>query len=103
MIVPRGSRHVDQNRPVDHLHRVARDPLLRIMHRVARRDVVPPAVGATSDNIPSEFSRPQRHARVPTGIIDRIDGSLHVEALSTYSCGCPHEAERWESCMSLGP
>ena len=23
---PRGSRHVHQNRPLDHLHRVARDP-----------------------------------------------------------------------------
>jgi hypothetical protein len=44
---PRGSRHVHQDRPLDHLHRVARDPLLRIMHRVARGDVVPPAVGAT--------------------------------------------------------
>jgi hypothetical protein len=24
-------------------------------------------------------------------------------ALSPYSCGCPHQAERWEGCMALGP
>jgi hypothetical protein len=57
-VSPPGSRHVHQNRPLDHLHWVACDPLLRIMQRVARGDVIPPAVGATPDHVPSEFSRP---------------------------------------------
>jgi hypothetical protein len=54
----RGLRHVHQNRPLDHLHRVARDPAIRLMHRVARGDVIPPAVGATPDHVAAEFSRP---------------------------------------------
>jgi hypothetical protein len=55
---PRGSRHVHQNRPLDHLYRVAREPAIRLIHRVARGDVIPPAVGGTPDNDASELARP---------------------------------------------
>ena len=41
--------------------------------------------------------------RMPETWLDVFCENCVEEALSTYSCGCPHQAEMWESCMALGP
>ena len=68
-----------QNCPVNDLHRVARDRAILNIHRVARGDIVPPAVGTTPDNLASQFSCPQRNPGVKTGIVHREHGPIHVE------------------------
>jgi hypothetical protein len=52
---PRGSGHVHQNRALDYLHGVARDPAIRLIHGVARGDVVPPAVGGAWTMFPKDI------------------------------------------------
>jgi hypothetical protein len=65
--------------PVNDLHRVARDPASLNIHRVARGDIVSPAVGTTPDNLASQFSCPQRNPGVKTGIVHGEHGPIHVE------------------------
>jgi hypothetical protein len=55
---PDGLHHVHENRPLEHLHWVGCIPILRRPDRAPLRDIVPPAVGGTAHNMPSELFRP---------------------------------------------
>src|SRR6266705_960423 len=49
----------DQDGAVHDLHQEARDPVIRLVDRLTRADVVPPAVGRTAHNRAAQCSCPQ--------------------------------------------